>query len=143
MIYPASRTHHAPMWLAHRSSGVPLAASWIDLVEAEDRGQGQEMDFTGLWTSIEAEIRSSDALVLFARTDDFPLKGALVEVGLALGMGKPVMLVLPGVDIELPSHRPIGSWINHPGVTVEPDLDRALALALSGTHSRHRHDFKR
>ena len=60
---------------------------------------------------------------------DFPLKGAYVEVGVALGLDIPVFAVLPGVELEPRSDRPVGSWIRHPCVTLCPTLEDALRRA--------------
>lgn len=54
---------------------------------------------------------------LYAEAGDFPLKGAFIEVGMALSAGVPVVVVAPGVAIEPRSMRPIGSWMAHPLVT--------------------------
>lgn len=54
------------------------------------------------------------------------MKGALIEAGIALGMGKPVVCCLPGVDIAARSCRPIGSWINHPMVSRQDNIRIAI-----------------
>lgn len=58
-------------------------------------------------------MTSADRLVLYVEPDDFPLKGALVEVGIAIGAGVPIFVVAPSVEIDA-SFRPLGSWINNP-----------------------------
>lgn len=100
-----------------RKGIVPITSSWID----ED-GEGQTQDFGELWVRIESEIAQSVALVLYAKAEDFPLKGALIEVGIALGMGKPVIVCLPFVQLDPRSCRPIGSWINHPRVELNNNI---------------------
>lgn len=89
-----------------------ITSSWID-----EAGEGETADFGSLWVRIFAEITSADALLLYAETDDFPLKGAIVEVGAAIAMGKPVFAILPGVHLEERTLRPVGSWMAHPLVT--------------------------
>lgn len=124
MIYVASRAsvpERGAMWRRYREQGVPIASSWID----ED-GEGRTEDFTELWDRIQHEVSESEALVLYAESDDFPLKGALIEVGMALGMGKGILVCLPGVTLEHRSMRPIGSWIWHPLVTREDDIERIM-----------------
>ncbi|QOJ19521.1 MAG: hypothetical protein HRU77_01695 [Gammaproteobacteria bacterium] len=109
IIYVASRAsipERPAMWRALRAQGLRISSSWID--EAEE---GQTDDFADLWHRIESEIRSSNGLILYAEKNDFPLKGALIEAGMAIGMGKPVAVVLPGEPFfEPPTYRPIGSY---------------------------------
>lgn len=111
-IYVASRAsvpERAEMWRRLRSEGWPIVSSWID----ED-GPGQTDDLGELWSRIASEVTGASGLVLYAEPDDFPLKGALVEVGMALAAGVPVVVVAPSVEIEPRSCRPIGSWMRHP-----------------------------
>lgn len=125
-IYIASRAsipERAARWRDYRARGVLITSSWID----ED-GAGQTADFTVLWMRIEMEIANSHRLVLYAEADDFPLKGALIEAGIALGMGKEVTICLPGVELSDRTFRPIGSWIAHPLVVREDNIDRALGV---------------
>ena len=136
MIYIASRAtivERSARWRALRDSGVPIASSWID-----EAGEGETADFTELWDRIMREIDSSSGLVLYAERDDFPLKGALIEAGIALGMGKHVVVCLPGVEVEARSARPIGSWINHRLVTRCDDIHEAMLLAMRTPEGGHR-----
>lgn len=73
----------------------------------------------------------SVVLVLYAEVGDFPLKGALVEAGMALGMNKRVVVCLPGVTLDNRSCRPIGSWVKHPNVAFIPDIDEAVKWATN------------
>src|SRR5262245_56241039 len=106
-VYVASRASipaRGEMWRRIRDQGiVNITSSWID----ED-GPGETADMSELWWRISEEIASSDKLVLYAGPDDFPLKGALIEAGIALGLGKRVVVCLPGVSVFEPSMRPIG-----------------------------------
>lgn len=123
-IYIASRASipaRAAMWRSWRDAGVEIVSTWID----ED-GDGQTADFGELWHRISCEIASADRLVLYVEPDDLPLKGALVEVGMALAMGLPVFVVTPGIEMEPRSMRPIGSWIAHPMVRHVRDIHEAF-----------------
>lgn len=124
-IYVASRAsvpERAAMWRDLRDNhGWNITASWID-----EAGEGETADFTELWTRIHAEITRSDKLVLYARTEDFPLKGALIEVGIALGVGLPIVACLPFVVLEGRSMRPVGSWLAHPRVIRIDSLHDAM-----------------
>lgn len=124
--YVASRAsvpERGTMWRQLRAEGVDITSSWID----ED-SEGQTADLTELWDRIESEIRKSDHLVLYAEDGDFPLKGAFIEVGMALGMGLPITVCLPNMNLDAWSFRPIGSWINHPLVMRNDDIRSAVGL---------------
>lgn len=105
-IYVSSRLKHAEMWKEMRSDGIPIISTWIDQAQ-----QGEVGNFAELWVRIEREIRSASCLVFYARNEDFPYKGALVEVGMALAVGTPVFLVLNDVRPTGETMRPIGSWM--------------------------------
>lgn len=125
-IYVASRASvpaRGAMWRAFRSEGVLITSSWID----ED-GEGQTQSLTDLWIRIHSEIARSHRVVLYAEESDFPLKGAYIETGIALGMNKPITISLPGVELHPKSFRPIGSWIAHPLVERNDDIRAAVGL---------------
>jgi hypothetical protein len=124
LVYAASRASvlaRGAMWRGLREQGAQIVSSWID----ED-GENETADFGNLWSRIENEIRAADRLVLYAEPDDFPLKGALIEAGMALAMGKPVYLILPGVTLDPRNFRPLGSWAAHPLVQRIEDLREAV-----------------
>lgn len=128
-FYVASRAsvpERSAMWRHLRDHGVKITSSWID-----EAGEGETACMVDLWRRIEAEVRKSDALILYAEPDDFPLKGALIEVGMALGMGKRVLIVAPDVTLEPKSLRPLGSWAMHPLVTFHLTMQHALNHAWS------------
>ncbi len=111
-VYIASRVKHAFRWKAARASGVPIISTWID-----EAGEGDTADLGELWARIQREVSGAERLVFYVEPDDFPFKGALVEVGMALAAGVSVFLVLsPDVVLEERSLRPLGSWAKHPGV---------------------------
>lgn len=122
-LYVASRASvpaRASMWRALREGGWPIVATWID-----EAGEGETENFTELWARIEREICSARGLIVYAEPGDFPLKGAYLEAGIALGAGLPVAVVMPGVELEPRSARPMGSWIKHPRVRVYATLEEA------------------
>lgn len=129
MIYVASRVLHGGIWRDYRANGHPIISTWID-----EAGEGQTADMGELWTRIVDEIRRSTCLVLVVHgIGDLPLKGALVEAGIALALGKPVHVCVYRIDLEPRSFRPIGSWVNHPNVRVyedNPNLDQVLQWAM-------------
>jgi len=141
VLYVASRASvpaRSALWRKLRADGWAIASTWID-----EAGEGETQCFAELWGRVEREIRASDGLVLYAEREDFPLKGALVEVGMALGMGKPVAVVLPGPPfLEPRSLRPLGSWLYHANCLLCPSLaaarDWIASCATPVVNGRHR-----
>jgi len=128
-IYVASRAslpEHPARWRALRTAGWPIVSTWID-----EAGPDETADLGELWTRIMQEVSSARGLVLYVGSDDFPLKGALIEVGAALALGKRVGLYAPGVLLEERSMRPLGSWAAHPLVRICPTLGAAREWAES------------
>jgi hypothetical protein len=114
-VYVASRAslpERPAMWRKLRGEGWPINSTWID-----EAGEGETKSMQELWARIAREIAAASAVVLYAEEGDLPLKGALIEVGMAIGMGKPVFACLPGVALDARSFRPVGSWLAHPLVT--------------------------
>ena len=124
-IYTASRTHHANKWKSARARGEPIISTWID-----EAGAGGSPSLSDLWVRNINEAVSADALVVLIERDDFPLKGALVEIGAALAAGNPVFVVLdPDIQLEERSMRPVGSWLRHPLVSFQYTLYDAFKAA--------------
>lgn len=118
----ASAPARVSMWHHLRDNGWDITSTWID-----EAGEGKTSDFSRLWLRIVEEIRASKKVVLYAEAGDFPLKGAITECGIAIGMGKPVVVCLPGVVLEGRTSRPIGSWIEHPLVARVDSIGEAMA----------------
>lgn len=111
-VYVASRASilaRGEMWRGFRECGYPINSTWID----ED-GPKASRDLSGLWQRIVNEVTSARGVILYVEPDDFPLKGAFIEVGIALAAGVPIIIVAPGVEIEERNCRPLGSWVKHP-----------------------------
>ncbi len=125
VLYVASRASlpaRPAMWRQLRDeAGWCILSSWID-----EAGVGETDDLQELWQRIETEIALCDGLILYVEEEDFPLKGALVEVGMALARDKPVAIVL-GRDLKLEAGtlRPLGSWAWHPLCMLHHKLDAA------------------
>lgn len=128
-IYVASRAsipERGAMWREYRAKGVPINSTWID----ED-GPKASRDLAGLWDRIRIEVTSAERLVLYVEPDDFPLKGAFIEVGMALAANVPVMVVAPGVYIEPRNYRPLGSWMHSPLVSRFDTVEEAFGYRLA------------
>jgi hypothetical protein len=134
-IYAASRASlpmRPAMWKQLRSEGFNIVSSWID--EAEP---GATADLGELWQRIHLEVARADGLVLYAEAEDFPLKGAFIEVGIALGLGRPIHVVCADFEPQAPSYRPVGSWIMHPNVARFKNVRQACkaSFAITARHS--------
>lgn len=136
-VYIASRAslpERPAAWRKLRDvDGYHVVSTWIDsidkTVEFQSASECNQL-MSELWLKFVLEIQSAERLIVYVESDDFPLKGTLVEVGIALGAGIPIFIVAPGVEIEEGTYRPIGSWIKHPLVTVVSSMDEALIGAL-------------
>lgn len=71
------------------------------------------------WRENQEDIENSDALLLYVEPGDH-LRGALVEVGIAIANNVPVIIVG-----EHPDH---GTWKHHKGVEWAEDLDDAIGM---------------
>ena len=121
----ASLPERSAAWRRLRDvDGWKITSSWID-----EAGVGETLDLGALWARIEAEVSRSERLILYVEPEDFPLKGALIEVGMAIAHRIPIRVVAPGVVLEPRSFRPIGSWVRHPLVAFADTMDEALAGA--------------
>lgn len=125
-VYVASRAsvlERGAMWRRYRDTGAPIISTWID----ED-GPNDTADLDELWVRIRREVITAERLILYVESSDFPLKGAFVEIGLALGANVPIFIVAPDVKIKGRNQRPFGSWIKHPLVRFAATVDEALAV---------------
>lgn len=125
----ASLPERASAWRHLRDvDGYLIISSWIDVV-IQPQNADDTKPLHDIWENITHEVTTAERVIVYAEPDDFPLKGTLVEVGMALAVGTPIYLVLPGVEIDPETFRPIGSWINHPLVKLVDSMDEALSGA--------------
>ena len=112
-IYVASRKRNANMLRWRRDCGVPIISSWIDAV---DTGRIPKPTQSEIWRNAFEEIGRCTAFV-FYDGGDF----ALVEFGIALGMGVPTLAVVE-----------YGDYLSTlPCVVFYTTLDAALAHAAN------------
>lgn len=88
-IYTASKTKHADKWLQLRESGVNVISTWID-----EAGVGASPDLADLCERCIKEALSCDAMIVYSEDGDY-LKGAFIEMGVALTAPIPIVLVGP------------------------------------------------
>jgi len=115
-FYTASKIIHAHLWQALRSSGIQVTATWID-----EAGEGQTASYAELADRCIREVAQADAVLLYCAPGE-TLKGALIEVGAALALGKRVFCVgdCPSLSRVFKAH-PL--WSSH------PSIESALAAA--------------
>ncbi len=85
-LYVASKTKHGRRWQELRDAGWPIISTWID-----EASPGQSKSLSDLWDRCIRESREADAVLAYRASEDEVLKGAYIEIGSALGAGKPVM----------------------------------------------------
>ena len=83
-VYTASKTTHAHMWKSLRTEGVDVVSTWID-----EAGEGQTASYAELSQRCIEEVRKAEILILYCEPGEV-LRGALIEAGVALTLGKPV-----------------------------------------------------
>ena len=86
-IYVASKAKYAPNWLHYRAKGFEICSSWLD-----EYAPGATHDWSDLWQRAIREASKADVLVIYQSADDV-MKGALVELGAALGANVPVFAI--------------------------------------------------
>lgn len=127
-LYVASRASipgRAEMWKELRDEkGWNIISTWID-----ESAPGQTESMTELWHRITTEVSSCDSLILYVGWNDRLLKGALVEAGMALSLGKHVFVVFEESLTMAEMKDILGSWLAHPNVIVSASLFMAHTKA--------------
>ena len=123
-VYIASKLSYAKRFRDLREiwgmRGVDLHARWFDQAELEHvNHELTPHDFHVFWLVDEEDVRQSDAVILYAENGD-RLRGALVEVGMAIALGKLVIVI--------GDHPDYGTWQHHPVVTRADSLDHAFTM---------------
>lgn len=115
MIYVASKTKHFKKWLAFRDAGYAINSTWLD-----EALPGQSKDLGDLWVRCCMEVNQAGVLVAYREKGEI-LKGAMIEIGVALSKPKPVLLVGDWEDM---------SFLQHPTVKRISTLNEAMAMAM-------------
>lgn len=90
-IYTAGKIWHAPKFQFLRDTlGLKVNARWIDYTDDCDIVKNRK-DL--LWQHCYEDVRDCDLVLLYSEDAAEEQRGALVEVGMAYGMGKPVYAV--------------------------------------------------
>ena len=86
-IYMASKVKHFQKWIDLRNKGYNIISTWID-----EAGPGQTKDKSELCNRVIDEVKNCDFLIVYTEEGEF-LKGALIEMGIAMGFEIPIFLV--------------------------------------------------
>lgn len=117
-IYTASKLHHWKMWrkLCDSTAHIFAHARWLKHVAI---GTPDNADSAlQFWIEDQEDVRTADAVVIYGEGDD-KLRGSLVEVGMAIAYGVPVIVV--------GAHPDYGTWQYHFGVKRVATMDDAMA----------------
>lgn len=115
-VYTASKLQVAAQWLELDSTWthVYFHARWL---KHQKIGTLDTPEFAKrFWQEDQEDVKNADALLVYGREGD-KLRGALVEVGMALAYGVPVIVV--------GEHSDYGTWQYHAGATRVKDLEAA------------------
>lgn len=89
-FYTAGKVWHNSKFQALRGKGFPVKARWIDLDNESDFVLNRKDQ---LWNLCYEDVRDSDFVLLYCEDASEEQRGALVEIGMAFGFGKPVYAV--------------------------------------------------
>lgn len=130
-VYTASKIRHKAGWLQveRLNPEVEFTARWLrmpDSPDLTDIDYWSPEDRARLWIQNIQDVQRSDYVLSFVAPEDLTtVKGTLVEIGCAIGLGKVVHAA--GYD----HHH---SWTNHPLVIRHSTMQHALD-AIIGGHS--------
>ena len=118
-IYIASKMHHAERWrgLYDELPDVHICSHW-PFLEPFVHPSGENA--RKFWHDDVQDISDCHALIVYAEEGE-KLRGALVEAGIAIGMGRPVIVV--------GEHPDFGTWSFHPKVSRATTLAEAVQQA--------------
>lgn len=92
-IYPSSKIAHASIWKAMRDAGgYDINATWINY-EIVERGKSCDI----LWQECIAQVLDCDLFFIYHQNGE-ALKGAFIELGIALTSPKQPIIVMVGMD---------------------------------------------
>lgn len=118
-IYIASKMEHAERWreLYAELPDIHICSRWPFLEPFIEPSKENARKF---WQTDEDDIYNCNALIVYAEEGE-KLRGALVEAGMALGIGRPVIVV--------GDHPDFGTWVFHPNVSRVATLADAVKKA--------------
>lgn len=118
-VYTASKLTTAPLWrsLEKEWPHVIFHARWLkhNLIGTPDHPEFAPR----FWKEDEIDVKTADAVLVYAKEGEH-LRGALVEAGMGIAFGVPVIVV--------GNHPDYGTWHHHVGVEQVATLDEAGKL---------------
>ncbi len=128
-VYTASKLDHADLWLhlVDEWPEIEFTARWpVDYLANFYKDAG--IDGRQFWIIDEEDVRAADFVMVYGEPQDV-LRGALVEAGMAIGLGRRVIVV---------GDNPFyGTWQYHPLVTRVESLEVARGM-ISTLHWREK-----
>jgi nucleoside 2-deoxyribosyltransferase len=119
-VYTASKINTGKLWRQLHTDWpeVYFHARWLkhNVLGTEDTNDNASK----FWQEDVEDIKTSDYLIIYAVSRDEHLRGALVEAGIALGEGIPVIVV--------GEHKDYGTWQYHPLCKKVSSLEAARAF---------------
>lgn len=125
-VYTASKLKEGPRWrrLAEEWPEIDIVARWPFLHVTSDGAPGWPDDCAAhgsiFWQHDYEDVSRADVVLVFADQAEDVLRGALVEAGMGIAMGKTVIVV--------GSNSGYGTWQYHQQVKRVPSLDAARSL---------------
>lgn len=124
-VYTASKLSDGPLWrrIATEWSEIEIVARWpfshVTDTGAPDWPEDCAAHGAVFWQHDHEDVVRSDVVLVYTDSDE-PLKGALIEVGMAIALAK--MIIVVG------RHRSYSTWWYHPQVRRVASLDEARSL---------------
>lgn len=115
--YVSSKLKHKDFWL-NSDIADQIGSSWLTTEELSN-----PRDLDDMWTRYLHEIQDCDEFLMYLEDEDVP-KGALVELGAAFALGKPIDIIWAGTKDQL--RQKIGTIVDHWLVDYYPTLEEAL-----------------
>lgn len=117
-VYTASKLSKGQVWkqLCAENDHLIFHARWLKHITLGTPDTAEHA--SAFWQQDEQDVRDADAVLVWGDEGEH-LRGALVEAGMALACGIPVIVV--------GDHPDYGTWRYHPGVTIATDIEDALA----------------
>lgn len=122
-VYTASKLAQAPLWRQLRDewTEVHFTARWpvCHVGTTPDTAVFAKT----FWNHDLEDVSSSDVVLIYAESGADKLRGALVEVGAGLALGKEIIVV--------GQHPDFGTWQHHRNCHLVRDLDEARQLLMT------------
>lgn len=129
-VYTASKIPTAAIWrkLHNEWPEVYFHARWLkhNVIGTKDT----EENANKFWQEDEEDIKSADILMIYATSQEEHLRGALVEAGIAISHGIPVLVV--------GTHKDYGTWQYHPLCSRIPTMEAAHQFLIDMLKKQNR-----